>query len=87
PGSVGSNEIHVVVTPPGGALAPVADLAARVSLDAAGIVDAPVTVVREGPDHFSGTVTFTESGDWSLDVIVSFDDASETLVSTVVPVP
>ena len=87
PGSVGTNEVHLVVTPPGGSLTPIAGLTARVSLESAGIVDSPVTVVREGPDHFSGTVTFTEAGDWSLDVIVSLDDATESLVSTVVPVP
>lgn len=87
PGSVGSNEVHFVVTPPGGALAPVSELTARVSLESADIVDAPVTVVREGPDHFSGTVTFTQSGEWTLDVIVSLDGVSETLVSTSVTVP
>jgi hypothetical protein len=47
----------------------------------------PATLVREGPDHFSGTVAFTASGTWTLELIVSVDEASSSLVSTVIDIP
>lgn len=87
PGQIGVNEVHIVVTPPGGALAPVADVGARVSLPAAGVPAAPVTLEREGPNHYSGVVTFTESGDWSFEVVVSPTAASSALLRTTVAVP
>lgn len=86
PGQVGANEVHIVVTPPGGAIAPVDDVTARVSLPAAGVPAAPVTLEREGPNHYSGVVTFTEPGDWSFEVIVSPTAASSVLLRTTVAV-
>lgn len=86
PASVGSNEVHVVVSRAGGALAPIAGLEARVSLPSAEIPASPVTITREGPDHFSGLVTFAQSGPWVLDLVVAADETTETLVSTEVPV-
>lgn len=87
PGQVGANEVHIVVTPPGGAIAPVDDVTARVSLPAAGVPAAPVTLEREGPNHYSGVVTFTGPGDWSFEVIVSPTAASSVLLRTTVAVP
>jgi copper transport protein len=87
PGSVGINEIHIVVTPPGGSLVPVADVQARASLTGGSEPAVPATLVREGPDHFSGTVAFTASGTWTLELIVSVDEASSSLVSTVIDIP
>ena len=87
PGSVGINEIHIVVTPPGGSLVPVADVQARASLMGGGEPAVPASLVREGPDHFSGTVAFTASGSWTLELIVSVDEASSSLVSTVIEIP
>lgn len=87
PGVVGINEIHIVVTPPGGSLAPVADVQARVTLAGSGEPASPVSLTREGPDHFSGTVAFTSSGDWTLELVVSLDDASSSLVRTLVTIP
>lgn len=86
PAATGSNELHVVVSRAGGALAPVDGLEARVSLPDAGLPVAPVTLTREGPDHFSGSVTFAQSGTWLLELIVSLDESSSTLVSTEVDV-
>lgn len=87
PGSVGINEIHVVVAPPGGSLAPVAEVEARVSLVGGTGPATVASLVREGPDHFSGTVAFTGSGSWTLELVVSLDEASSSLVSTVIDIP
>ena len=38
PGQVGGNDIHVVITPPGGSLTPVSSASARVLLPAEGVV-------------------------------------------------
>ncbi|MFM7045970.1 MAG: hypothetical protein ACKOYG_10570, partial [Ilumatobacteraceae bacterium] len=82
PASVGSNEVHIVVSRAGGALAPIAALEARVSLPSAEVPVSPVTITREGPDHFSGLVTFAQSGPWVLDLVVAADETTEALVST-----
>jgi copper transport protein len=87
PGSVGINEIHIVVTPPGGSLVPVADVQARASLTGGSEPAVPASLVREGSDHFSGTVAFTASGSWTLELIVSLDETSSSLVSTVIDIP
>lgn len=82
PASIGTNEVHIVVSRAGGALAPIAGLEARVSLPSAGVPASPVTITREGPDHFSGTVTFAQAGPWMLDIVVAPDESTETLVTT-----
>ena len=87
PGTVGLNEIHIVITPPGGSLVPVADVQARVSLVGGSDPASAASLLREGPDHFSGTVAFTGSGEWTIELIVSLDEASSSLVSTVIVVP
>lgn len=87
PGTVGLNEIHIVVTPPGGSLVPVADVQARVSRVGGTDPAVSASLVREGPDHFSGTVAFTASGDWTIELVVSLDAASSSLVSTVIVIP
>jgi hypothetical protein len=76
-----------LVTPPGGSLAPVAGLTARMSLPARSIPESPVTVVAEGVNHFSGTITLPAAGDWKLDIIVQTSAGSSTLISTTVPIP
>ena len=87
PGRVGSNEMHVLLTPPGGSITPIAGLAVRVSLPSAGIPPAPGTVVPEGPNHFSGTVTFTEAGEWTVEFIVQVTDTEAALLKATVSIP
>ena len=71
PGSVGSNEVHILVSPAGGSLTPVDGAEARVSLPSASIPESPVTLVGEGPNHFSGTITFPRSGEWTFQLVVT----------------
>ncbi len=87
PGSVGGNEVHITMTPPGGSITPVVSATARVSLPAADIPLSPVTLVKEGPNHYSGSITFPRSGDWTFEVIVQITDTQEVLLTTTVPIP
>ena len=85
PGAVGSNEVHIFLTPPGGSIIPILDVTARVSL--ADQPNSPVTLRKEGPNHFQGTLTFPSSGQWELELIVQVREGQQDLLRTTVPVP
>jgi copper transport protein len=87
PGQVGANEVHILITPPGGSLTPVASATARVSLPSANLPAAPVTLASEGPNHFSGAITFPESGDWTFELVVQITESDSALLKTTVPIP
>ncbi len=87
PGSVGSNEVHITITPPGGSLTPVVEVTARVSLPAAGLPFSPVTLVAEGPNHYSGTITLPRSGEWTFEVRVQVTTFDSVLLKTTVTIP
>lgn len=87
PGRVGANEIHVVLAPSGGSLTRVVDLTARVSLPSEEVPLSPVSLVLEGPNHFSGTVLFGRQGEWTLELIVEVTDTQTVLLKSTVPIP
>jgi len=87
PGSVGRNEVHVVITPPGGSIVPVIAAAARVALPDEAVPEAPVQLVSEGVNHYSGLITFPRAGDWTLEVIIEVTAGETVLVKTTVPIP
>ncbi len=87
PGHVGSNEVHLLITPPGGSLTPVVSASARVLLPAADLPSAPVTLIDEGPNHYSGTVTFPRSGDWTFEIVVQITDSDSALLKATVTIP
>ena len=87
PGQVGGNQIHLVITPPGGSLQPVTGATARVSLPDRDIPNAPVTLAAEGPNHFSGLLTLPYAGTWKLELIVETSPGSTVLLSADVPIP
>ena len=87
PGSVGGNDIHVVITPPGGSIAPVANVTARVSLPSANVPFSPVTLAAEGPNHYSGKVTFPRSGVWTMELIINITESDSALLKTTVTIP
>jgi copper transport protein len=87
PGSVGGNDIHVLITPPGGSIQPVANVTARVSLPSANIPFSPVTLVSEGANHYSGKITLPKSGAWTLEIIVSVTESDSALLKTTVTIP
>jgi copper transport protein len=86
PGRVGSNEIHLVLTPPGGNLQPVESVQVRMSNDAAGIPNTPATVTNESTNHYTLTVTLPEAGTWQLEVIVETAPAQSVLLTADVPI-
>lgn len=87
PGRVGTNEVHVVITPPGGSILPVTSIEARMSLPEEGVPASPVTLVPDGPNHSTGTITLPFAGEWRLELIVVVTPGNTVLLSTVVPIP
>jgi copper transport protein len=87
PGQVGANQVHVIVTPPGGNLSPVTSVTARMSLPARDIPNTPVSLVAESPNHYSGNITLPFSGDWTLEIIVAPTPDQTVLLSDTVPIP
>ncbi len=86
PGLVGNNEIHVVVTPPGGALERIPSIEMRASSPDGDGAPLTVAVSGAGPNHFVGRVAFLEEGDWLLEIILQPDPASSFLLATEVPI-
>jgi copper transport protein len=87
PGRVGANEVHLVLTPSGGSLTPVASVTARVSLPERELPAAPVTIAADGPNHYTGSATLPFAGDWTLEVIVEVTPGNTTLLRTVLTIP
>ena len=70
PARVGASEVHVILTPPGGALAPVVDATVQFSLPSRNIPAIPVAMIELGPNHWTGVVQFPFTGDWEMKVQV-----------------
>jgi copper transport protein len=87
PGSVGGNDIHLLITPPGGSITPVAAVTARVSLPSANVPFSPVTLTSEGPNHYSGKITFPKPGVWTLELIINITASDSALLKTTVTIP
>jgi len=87
PGQVGGNEMHLVITPPGGSLQPVAGATARVSLPERDVPNAPVTLAAEGSNHFGGPLTLPYAGTWTLELIIETEPGNSVLLVTQVPIP
>ena len=87
PGSAGGNEVHITITPPGGSITPVVAVTARASLPVQEIPFSPVTLVAEGPNHYSGSVTLPRAGDWTFEIVVQISAADSVLLTTTVPIP
>jgi copper transport protein len=87
PGRVGSNEIHIVLSPPGGTLQAVVSAEARISLPAENLPAVPVVLTPDGPNHYIGTMQIPQAGDWKLDLIVEPQENASVLLSTTLPIP
>ena len=68
PARVGSAEVHVIFTPPGGALDPIGEVQMRIELPSRDIPAVPVDVVPAGPNHFVGIVQIPYAGEWTVEV-------------------
>lgn len=86
PARVGSVEMHVIVTTPGGSLEAVKSAKVRLSLASRDVPPVGVSVVSVGPNHFVGTAAIPYAGDWKLDVIVVDAADREILFTTTAPI-
>jgi len=70
PARVGEVELHVVFSPPGGALQSIQSMTAQISLANGEIPAIPVEVRLAGTNHFQGRLLVPRAGDWLLELFV-----------------
>lgn len=87
PGRVGANEVHITMTPPGGSITPVLSASARVVPVSQDLPPAPVELERDGPNHYTGPVTFPRGGDWTFELVIQVTESDIILLKTTVPIP
>jgi copper transport protein len=86
PAVVGTAEVHVILTPPGGSLTPAKSVTVQFDLPARSIPPIPVSMTEIGPNHWIGIVQFPFSGEWSMNTRVSPAPNQTLLFTTVVTV-
>jgi len=86
PAVVGTAEVHVILTPPGGSLTPAKSVTVQFDLPARSIPPIPVNMTEIGPNHWIGIVQFPFSGEWNLKTRVSPAPNQTLLFTTVVTV-
>jgi copper transport protein len=87
PGRVGQNEVHLVITPPGGSIAPVTSTGVRASPPSGGATLVPASLKSIGPNHYTGTISLSESGSWKLQITVEPAPGQSVVLSSAVPIP
>jgi copper transport protein len=88
PGRVGQNEVHLVITPPGGSIDPVVSTSVEAARPAGATSFVPATLQSIGPNHYTGTISLSEAGDWILQITVELSAAGQPVVMTsAVPIP
>jgi copper transport protein len=87
PGHVGQNEVHLVVTPPGNSITPVASTSVSAQLPAAGVGPVTATLADIGPNHYTGTIVLSRAGDWSLQITVEPTPGQSVVLSSGLPIP
>ena len=86
PAVVGTAEVHVILTPPGGSLTPAKSTTVQFDLPSRNIPPIPVTMTEIGPNHWIGIVQFPFSGAWNMNTRVSPAPNQTLLFTTVVTV-
>jgi copper transport protein len=86
PAVVGTAEVHVILTPPGGSLTPAKSATVQFDLPSRDIPPIPVTMTEIGPNHWIGIVQFPFSGSWNMNTRVSPAPNQTLLFSAVVTV-
>jgi len=82
----GTSEVHVLFSPPGGAITPVSDVVVRVALPSREVPAIPVDMTEIGANHWSGVVQFPYTGEWNLEILAAPRENSQVRYSTVIPV-
>lgn len=70
PATVGSVEMHIIFSPPGGTLEPIKSMTARISLVSGEIPPIPIGIKPIGVNHFLANLQVPRSGDWLLELFV-----------------
>ena len=86
PAVVGTAEVHVILTPPGGSLTPAKSVTVQFDLPSRNIPAIPVSMTEIGPNHWIGIVQFPFSGEWNMNTRVSPAPNQTLLFATVVSV-
>jgi copper transport protein len=86
PAVVGTAEVHVILTPPGGSLTPTKSMTVQFDLPSRGIPAIPVSMTEIGPNHWIGIVQFPFPGAWNMNTRVSPAPNQTLLFTTVVKV-
>jgi copper transport protein len=87
PGRVGQNEVHLVITPPGGAIDPVISTTVQAELQSAGTGQVPATMQTIGPNHYTGTISLSAAGQWNLQITVVPAQDQQVVLTSSVPIP
>jgi copper transport protein len=87
PGRIGENEVHLVITPPGGSIDPVVSTTVDAELPSAGTGLVPGLLEAIGPNHYTGTIVLSQAGDWNLQITVEPTPGQTVVLSTTLPIP
>ena len=86
PARVGEVEVHVVLSPPGGALQSIKEATARISLVAEEIPAIPIDLKLIGVNHFQAALLVPRAGDWLLEIFVNSEPGKSLRFSAVVEI-
>ncbi len=70
PTRVGSSEVQIIITPPGGSLQQMQSVTARIALPAGNIPTGPLALKKIGSNHYVANYRFAFEGTWKLEVLV-----------------
>jgi copper transport protein len=82
PARVGTVEMHVVISKPGGSLEAVAAAKVRLSSKERDVPPVAVEPAEVGPNHFVATAQIPYAGEWKIDVVLVEPDGRESLFTT-----
>lgn len=86
PGVVGSNEIHVLITPSGGTLQRMSSLTMRMIQPDPSLPPLTIPVAESEPNHYVGSVALLSEGTWTLEILAQPDPSTSVRLTTEVPI-
>ncbi len=84
PAKVGTNLLHLTLSPPGGALEPIKSVTARMTLPSRrDLGNIPINLTADGPNHYIGSgLQVPYPGPWKLEVVATTADDVTVLLGT-----
>lgn len=86
PGTVGANEVHVILSPAGGTLERYESVTMRFLHPDPSLPPVTAQVVEEGPNHFTGRIALLSPGTWTLEVLAQPDQFTSVRLTAEVPI-